>query len=246
MPDGNPTVPHSVPVLQNDAGVSDSDFDKLVLEAQQSAQTPVVDHPKPCQHAYDPVVHLKCPTCLWSFCSLCASTLDPKYCHLCLSEPSAELTQSPLTDVDGVTHDGRVLTPAAGATFFSPRIDINGVTLCKTISNMSDPELEDYIGHYKQLVQQAEKALDFRRVVLGTSQLELSQRKDAQQRKLRSDKTKYPVRTVTVDKVTGKQKTVTASANALTQMMQALEALQKLKKVQAASTPTPAKPEVKS
>lgn len=209
----------------------------LIAEAEQQANVPVIDHPKPCSHLLgllnkdaNPGEFLdnakRCPTCLWSFCEDCASTLDPRYCRLCLSEPSANLIETPLKDTDGVTHEGRVLTPAPTAVFFQPRFG----TLAKTISDMSQRELEDYIQQYKELVRQAERALDFRRVVLGASQLEHSQRADSERRKLQADKTKYPVRTVSIDKTTGKQVKKTASTVDLLGMLKALEALAALEK----------------
>lgn len=148
-----------------------------------------------------------------------------------LPPADAELLDLPLIDKDGISHDGRVLSPAPGATFFSPRLDLPCNTLLKTISQMSDSEVDDYVAQYKDLVRQAERALDFRRVVLGASQLEQSQRKDIAQRKLRGDKTKYVVKTVTMDIKTGKQVTKTASAQKLGDMLKMLEALQKLKEV---------------
>lgn len=154
----------------------------------------------------------------------------------------ATLIETPLIDSDGVTHEGRVLTPAPDAEFFKPRFG----TLSKTISEMSDPELDTYVGEYRDLVRQAERALDFRRVVLGVSQLEQAQRGDIKRRKLQSDKTKYPVRTITLDKATGKQVKKSASTADLTQMMQMLDALRKLKEKKAVTptTPVPAKENV--
>jgi len=138
----------------------------------------------------------------------------------------AELLDLPLVDIDGVTHDGRVLTPSPQATFFTPRFG----TLAKTISEMSMQELKDYVNQYKELVRQAERALDFRRVVLGASQLEVSQRKDTEQRKLRADKTRYAVKTVSLDPKTGKQVKKSASAADMTKMLQMLTALAELRK----------------
>lgn len=204
--------------------LSTSELESLINEAEQQAVTPCNNNPKPCLHTFDETQHTKCPTCMWSFCLLCASSLDPAYCHLCLNESSAELVESPLVDTEGVTHEGRLLTPTDHSTFFSPRIDINGVTLAKTISSMSDLELEEYIEQYKHLVHQAEKTLDFRRVVLGTSQLELTQRKQSQQLRLRNDKTKYPMRTVTLNKSTGRQRVSNASMSQMLDMLKALDA----------------------
>lgn len=223
--------------MPNDDHTDTSSLDQLLAEAETQAVTPCIDHVKPCDHV-DSVYNSagsndirKCPTCLWDFCPECTSILDPRYCKLCLREVDAELKESPLKDTEGHTVEhGRLLTPAVTAVFYQPRFG----TLAKTICEMLDHELEDYIKQYTELVRQAERALDFRRVVLGSSQLELSQRKDAAQRKLRQDKTKYPVKTVTMDPKTGKQVTKTASAVALGNMLQMLEALQKMKAVQAA------------
>ena len=215
--------------MPDNGSPSPSDFstlESLISEAEQQATTPVNDHPKPCNHTFNADTDTKCPTCLWSFCVLCASSLDPQYCHLCCSDVNTELIEEPLVDTEGVQHAGRALhpTPVAGATYYSPRLDIDGVTLCKTISQMDMSELEAYIVQYKHLVHQAETILDRRRVVLGTSQLELSERKQSEQRRLRADKTKYPVKTVSLDKSTGKQKVSTASMVQMLEMMRALDA----------------------
>lgn len=225
-------MPNDVPSQSPEV---DSDLETLLAEAEGQAVTPCIDHPRPCSHV-DSVYNAagsndvrKCPTCLWDFCPDCASILDPRYCKLCLSEPNAELRIEPLVDVEGhVIQGGRHLQPLPTATFYQPRWG----TLAKTISEMSDSELEEYVKQYIELVRQAEKALDFRRVVLGSAQLESTQRADARQRKLRSDKTKYSVKTVTVDK-SGKPITKTASAAALGDMLKMLEALHQLKKNQA-------------
>jgi hypothetical protein len=223
-------------------GNNPDSLEALFQEAEQQATTPVVDHPKPCLHTFDESTHLKCPTCLWSFCSLCASSLDPRYCNLCLSDPATELIQEPLIDKDGVQHEGRVLHPAPTASFFFPRLDLPCNTLLKTLSEMTIPEEEEYVKQYKDLVRQAELQLDRRRVVLGAAQLDLEQKKSNEQRKLRSDKNKYPIRTVSIDKKTGKQVTRQASMTQLADALRALEQLQALKK-RPSQTPTVVQPE---
>jgi len=198
-----------------------SQLEQLMAEAERTAVTPVTDHLKPCDHSTESKV-FKCPTCLWAFCPDCASTLDPKYCRLCLSEPDVHFVEKPLKDEDGVVHEGRELTPDPNARFFQPRFG----TLCKTISEMREAELEEYINYYRNLVKQAETALDFRRVVLGSAQLELSQRQDATRRRLRADKTKYPVKTLTVNK-DGAGKKKTAGVADMIKMLEMLKQLQK-------------------
>ena len=214
--------------LKQAASDNPSELERLVNEAESAVKVPVTDNPKPCQHvsatcnSHDDNTIRKCATCLWDFCPLCASHLDPQYCHLCLAEPDVHFVQKPLVDEDGVTHEGRELQPDPNARFFQPKFG----TLCKTISEMREAELEEYINYYRNLVKQAETALDFRRVVLGSAQLELSQRQDATRRKLRADKTKYPVKTLTVDK-NGAGKKKTAGVADMIKMLEMLKQLQK-------------------
>lgn len=218
----NSSVPESLENLLKEA---ESTVANAVVDAV-SNQASATDHPRPCNHTEIPVeAKSKCPTCLWFFCDECASHLDPAYCKLCLNEPDAALRELPLIDTDGVTHTGRVLTPQPDSQFFRPRFG----TLSKTISEMSMYELEAHIDHYRELVKQAEKALDFRRVVLGATQLELAQRQDGERRRLRANKTKHPIRTVSLNKATGKQTTKSASLTQMLEMLKQLDALQKLK-----------------
>jgi hypothetical protein len=142
--------------------------------------------PAECKHCRA-ATHRVCPTCHGPFCEQCASILDPIYCKLCLDEPGAQLTFSPLKDSDGETHQGRDIR-VSGPSFG---------TLCKRISDMSAYELEAHIDYYKDLVRQAEKSLDFRRVVLGASQIELAQRKDGERRRLRGIKVPHVKTTLT-------------------------------------------------
>lgn len=222
---------------ENEGSPSTESLDQLIAEAESQVNTPVTDHERPCSHvdgnynaAGDNTVQ-KCPTCLWDFCTDCQSILDPRYCRLCLREIDAELKELPLVDTEGHTIEhGRVLIPSPNAPFFQPKFG----TLTRTISEMNDPELETFVKQYIELVRQAEKALDFRRVVLGSAQLEQAQRGDAKRRVLRSDKTKYAVKTITIDKKTGKTVTKTAGAAALGDMLKQLQMLQALKKMQAA------------
>jgi hypothetical protein len=209
------------------ASPSDSTFESLIAEAEGNVVVPVTRQERPCSHggsANINVFHV-CPTCKWPFCDVCGSALDPTYCHRCLNEPDAVLKELPLVDADGERREGRLLVPAPDSVYSPPRF----MTLTKTISEMTKSELEDYVDQYKNLVIQAEKALDFRRIVLGTAQLEVNQREDAEKRRLRADKTKYPIKTVSVNPKTGKPKTSTASMVQLLEMMKALQALKKSK-----------------
>lgn len=211
----------------------DSSLDALFAEAELVAQPTAVHSVVKCSHAHDnlDLPTTKCRTCAFHYCEACASELDPTYCKTCLNEPSAQLISTPLVDEDGVQHDGRVITPAPTATFYQPRFG----TLAKTISEMSDLELEDFVKHYKELIHQAETVLDYRRVVIGTAQMETTQRAAQKRRALAANKTQYNVKTVTIDKSTGKPKVSKANTAQLMQMMQALAALKALKDRQAAT-----------
>lgn len=192
--------------------------DELVLEDVSVLGVSVSDRPKPCT-GHSGRSLKTCPTCKWPFCEECASALDPDCCHLCLDEPGADLVATPLTraDGDGVIHHGKLLTP--GPTFG---------TMCERISKMSDYELEAHIHHYKELIKQAERSLDFRRVVLGTGQLESSQRDDAKRRALRG--IKMPKAATAATAAGTKPATTGQRAANAAQMLKMLEALQQLQK----------------
>ena len=223
MSDNDPTAP------ANGASPLD-ELEKLVLEAEiaepeaftttDSVLTPPTTMSMTCAKCGG-ATHHTCPTCHGPVCALCASPLDPNYCRLCLDEPGAELTASPLKsrDDDGVVHQGRLLTP--GPTFG---------TMCKRIADMSDYELDAHVGHYKDLIHQAEISLDFRRVVLGAGQLEQAQRGDAKRRALRG--IKMPTQTKAAKAVAGgTPKSARAAKPPLLDMMKALEMLQALGKL---------------
>jgi hypothetical protein len=133
-----------------------------------------------------------------------------------------------VTDDDGIAHQGRLITPTS--EFNALRWVPNGKTTSKLLSEMSALELEEYITSYKSAVHDAERALDIRRIRLGSAQLELEERKSQERRQLRADKTKYPVRTVTFGP-NGKQVKSTASTAKLADMLKMLEQLQKLKQM---------------
>lgn len=171
-----------------------STLEQLFEEAESAAKAPVSDKPRPCNHtrAADDGLEVKtCPTCLWPFCEMCASSLDPKYCHNCLPADKPLFEEQPLVDEDGVQHEGRVIKP-------SPELRLRLTTTSKVISEMTDPELEAFVKHYKELVHQAEVALDYRRVVLGSAELEQSQRATAEKRRLRAIKIQTGTKTVSV------------------------------------------------
>lgn len=177
---------------------------------------PKADKPKPCIHT-EALPHKVCPLCHWPFCPDCASSIDADYCMLCLTMATAELISKPLVDEDGVTHEGRVLTP--GPMFG---------TFAKGVSEMSMSELEQHVEKFKHLIKQAEVGLDFYRVGLATLQMEHGQRKEQQRRRLRGVKIAKPK--PSADPTKPAKPAVDMSR--MIKMIEALQQLQKLKKTQ--------------
>lgn len=174
----------------------------------------------PCDHV-DNTMRRLCPICKELFCPDCSATIDPSCCRLCLKETDAELHGGPLVDQDGVTHEGRLLTP--GPVFG---------TLAKRVSEMTEYELEQHVERYKGLIKQAETALDFRRVTLAMGQMEQAQRADQQRRRLRGVKVPR-ARTIGVPADPSKPKKAAPDLTRMVQMIQAIQKLRDLKNKQA-------------
>lgn len=136
-----------------------------------------------CKHCGLPT-HRICGTCHGAFCDQHSSMLDPAFCIVCLNEPQAEIKVTEgITDAEGVKHQGRDLQPTG---------EVFG-TMCKRISEMSEYQLRAHVDYYKDLVRQAERTLDFRRTILGATQIELNQREDAIRRHFPKGKVKKSV-----------------------------------------------------
>jgi len=168
-----------------------------------------------------------CKQCKKLICPQCCAALDSLYCVACLSAIDLKSEAQIVTDDDGVIHNGKHIqvTPAYNTIRWIP----DSKTTAKAIGEMDEAELMDFIRAYKDAVREAERALDFRRIRLGSAQLELDERREQTRRKLRADKTQYAIKTVSVDKVTGKKVTKTANAATMMQMLQALQALKAMK-----------------
>jgi len=181
-----------------------------------------------------------CRQCKKLICPQCCSALDSLYCAACMSAIDLRSEDKIVTDDDGVAHTGKqiTVTPAYNTIRWIPE----GKTTAKALSDMDESELFEFIRQYKDAVREAERALDFRRIRLGSAQLELDERREQTRRKLRADKTKFNIKTVTVDKVTGKKVTQTKSVST-PQMMQMLQALQALKAMKTKPQQTQQKPQ---
>jgi hypothetical protein len=211
-----------------DDKVVNSDLEQLINEAEtkHTNETPECDHANSDTHS-----RRWCRSCKKLICQFCWSVLDANYCSPCMMNVDLKVDNVIKSDDDGVEHHGRQLTPTQG--FNTLRWIPNGKTTAKLLSEMSSDELSDYVDNYKQAVHDAERALDFRRIRLSAGQLELDERHDQQRRALRADKTKYPVRTVSIDPKTGKHAksaSTTANVERLLSMMKMLEALKAKKK----------------
>jgi len=213
--------------MPDDKVVDRSELETLFAEAEKRQQPAAPDTPPDiaagCDHA-DSDTHSRrwCRSCHKLICQHCWSVLDANYCSPCMMNVDLKVVDVIKSDDDGVEHHGRQLTPSQG--FNDLRWIPEGKTTAKSLSDMTSTELDEFVDSYKSAVHDAERALDFRRIRLGVGQLEQDERRDQQRRKLRTDKTKYPVRTVSIDPKTGKQtKSTTASAERLLAMLKMLE-----------------------
>jgi hypothetical protein len=235
MPDSDASTPTTQP----------SELEKLIQEAEahtktaghdNNADTDAETYPPnkttKCDHAGSDLHSRRwCRSCKELICQFCWSVLDSNYCTGCMQNVDLKVEETTLVDDEGVTHTGRLLTPSYG--YNTLRWAPNGKTTAKALAEMSRGELEDFVDAYKQAVHEAEQALDFRRIRLSSAQLELDERRDAERRALRADKTKYAVKTVSLDPKTGKQTKSTVPTQKALDMLKAIEMLRKLKEAKA-------------
>ena len=109
---------------------------------------------------------LQCIKCNQDFCPDHLSMLDSEYCNNCLPLESAETVEEPLVDEEGVTHKGRHII-VTGEIY---------QTQARAISDRTDEELEIWITHYQELVKDAEKTLEYRRIMKGILLIEKADR----------------------------------------------------------------------
>lgn len=107
-----------------------------------------------------------CIKCGQDFCPEHLSMLDNEYCNNCLPLESAGTKDEPLVDEEGVTHKGRHII-VTGEIY---------QTQARAISDRTDEELEIWISHYQELVRDAEKTLEYRRIMKGILLIERADR----------------------------------------------------------------------
>lgn len=116
-----------------------------------------------------------CVICKEPFCLEHQSEIEPDSCNICINDQTVEVKKDPLVDAEGVTHNGSVIHPIG----YSYR------TLMRRIVEMGDDQLIAHIEHVKKQVKDAELVVNYRRIDLSASQVELEERKVASAKKLR-------------------------------------------------------------
>jgi hypothetical protein len=135
-----------------------------------SQNNPPLSTPDACAKCGSPTTQV-CPTCHGPFCIDHASLLDTTYCNLCLPVTTVS-SEDGIKTPDGVTHNGRVIHTEG--PFFGAG-EKSGI---RHIVDMTEYQLEAHIGHYRDLIRQSERQLDYSRTMLGAAQIELNHRQD--------------------------------------------------------------------
>lgn len=107
-----------------------------------------------------------CVSCHLPFCSVHKSEFDPTYCSDCVSISNTVIVSKPLTDDEGVTHQGRQLILTGEAWMRSKDV----------ISKMTDVELKGKLEALCQAVHEAEMVLDYRKIQRNQVENELDAR----------------------------------------------------------------------
>ena len=118
---------------------------------------------------------IKCEICRSPICPHHTSDADPTVCVGCFSDSALAATSSPLIDEDGVIHKGRVIQPL-GFTY---------KTLMQRLVDYTEDELIVHIHHVKQQIDEAQRILDYRRIDMSASSVELEDRQISKRKKLR-------------------------------------------------------------
>ena len=103
----------------------------------------------------------QCKRCKLLYCLDHASEIDPMmFCVNCATPQDITIEQKPLIDKEGVTHQGRSLTPT-GPLY---------VITSKLINEMSDEELKNFIIYNQQAIHEAENLVDYRKIRQGQAE----------------------------------------------------------------------------
>jgi hypothetical protein len=119
-----------------------------------------------CFFCIEPAQAELCKSCQRPFCPKHRSEMDKSLCIECLNTSNLIVESKELIDPEGVHKNGRTIVLSGEAWMRSREL----------ISNMTDVELEAKIKAYQEAVWEAEKVLDYRRIMLGQAQHEGAER----------------------------------------------------------------------
>jgi hypothetical protein len=126
---------------------------------------PISIVPKTCRFCTEPSIDM-CKHCGQEFCQIHRSKYNPKLCSSCATDSNMQLEVGPITESDGATHQGRQFKLIGEGW---PR----AVTL---LSEMTDEELEAHINELDIRLKEAQKTLDYTRILKSAAEFDKSQR----------------------------------------------------------------------
>ena len=116
-----------------------------------------------------------CEICHSPVCDHHISEADSSVCIGCFNDSALAVNEAPLVDEEGIIHKGRKIQPL-GFTY---------KTLMQRLVDYTEDELIVHIHHVKHQIEEAQLVLDYRRLDMSASSVELEERKAAKSRKLR-------------------------------------------------------------
>ena len=119
--------------------------------------------------------YIICEICRSPVCDHHISDADPNVCVGCFNDNALATQERPLVDDEGVTHKGRVIQP----------LGITYKTLMQRLVDYTEDELIIHIHSVKHQIEEAQRILDYRRLDMSASSVELEDRQVAKRRKLR-------------------------------------------------------------
>lgn len=129
----------------------------------------------PCDSTSE-TTYITCDICRSPVCERHTSEADPSVCVGCFSDSALATIETPLVDDEGITHKpGRKIVPF-GFTY---------KTLMQRLCDYTEDELIVHIHYVKSQIDEAQRILDYRRIDMSASTVELEERGIAKRKKLR-------------------------------------------------------------
>jgi hypothetical protein len=119
--------------------------------------------------------YIICEICRSPVCDYHTSEADPTVCIGCFSDAALATQEDPLVSEDGVVHKGRVIIPL-GFTY---------KTLSQRLIDYTEDELILHIHHVRAQIDEAQRVLDYRRIDMSASSVELEERQIGKRKQLR-------------------------------------------------------------